>query len=175
MSVNSCPPGVRIKQESASPVSDRDKHPPAKRSAEEMGGNCESSSDDNFVQPPSKMGRPGEVFRCKFCSYKAEKLNSLNRHMRIHNNERAKNASSPSHPPATGDSPGTSGDVMVSDVMAGNSSQCNALKSPSPDTFCHECRIQFSRSEFIHLHYFSSYFLVNIAGSYTCTTFPHTS
>ncbi|XP_035827543.1 uncharacterized protein LOC118477131 [Aplysia californica] len=135
---------MKIKQEPGS--SFEKERMPLKRRAEDAQPNTEFS-EDTYSSSPSKMGRPGEVFRCKFCSYKADKLSSLNRHMRMHNNERTKAPSSLSTSLSSSSSSlhsveAASEAVSAAVVVGGANS--NALKSPSPETFCKECRIQFS-------------------------------
>lgn len=67
------------------------------------------------------------MFKCKHCSYTADKPSSLNRHMRIHRHE-DKTAS-----------------LSIPFVGGGNLPQAKPrMKSPGADTFCKECRIQFS-------------------------------
>ncbi|XP_059177726.1 zinc finger protein ush-like [Physella acuta] len=85
---------------------------------------AESKSLDNNASDQSsqeKTGVNGQVFKCKHCNYKAYKLSSLNRHMRMHNNDKMKAASSFSQETAL-----------------------TVVKSPALETFCKECRIQFS-------------------------------
>ena len=124
--------GGKIKPDPDSMASsDKDFTHSLKRRAEDIPQT--DSTLGGFSPSPAKMGRPGEVFRCKFCNYKAEKLNSLNRHMRIHNNERSKSSSTDVEKPETSGAEPAPGAPLK-----------HSIKSPSADTFCKECRIQFS-------------------------------
>lgn len=95
------------------------------------------SADVQSLVPQTKAGQPGQVFKCKHCSYKADKLSSLNRHMRMHNNDKIKAIN------------------LLADERAScsNSEQAiNTVKSPSSETFCKECRIQFSNLHTFKCH-----------------------
>ncbi|CAG5131985.1 unnamed protein product [Candidula unifasciata] len=117
--------------------------PPVKQEAEmqlENGSHAlkQNTSDSNSqselteqqsLLAQAKVGRPGQVFKCKHCSYKADKLNSLNRHMRMHNIEKARvpNCSTKERAPSSK-----------------NEQAVSIVRSPNSETFCKECRIQFS-------------------------------
>ncbi|KAH9489771.1 hypothetical protein Btru_036693 [Bulinus truncatus] len=72
-----------------------------------------------------------QTFRCKYCSYKADKLSSLNRHMRMHNSEKIKAAN-------------INARHDEKDEGMKHERRDRVLKSPVLETFCKECRIQFS-------------------------------
>ncbi|CAL1536517.1 unnamed protein product [Lymnaea stagnalis] len=99
----------------------------------EEGTDTKHSEDeaDNSGSFSSQSAPSSQMYKCKHCSYKADKLSSLNRHMRMHNNDKFKAANNLPRP-----------DERDSGVQ--REKTVKIMKSPVMETFCKECRIQFS-------------------------------
>ncbi|XP_060082340.1 zinc finger protein ZFPM1-like [Ylistrum balloti] len=74
--------------------------------------------------PPSKMAKLVEHYKCSFCSYTADKMSSLNRHMRIHN----RGGRSQTEP------------------------RPESVPVPKYETYCKHCNIQFSSVSTFNCH-----------------------
>ncbi|XP_033754309.1 zinc finger protein ush-like [Pecten maximus] len=74
--------------------------------------------------PPSKMAKLAEHYKCSFCSYTADKMSSLNRHMRIHN----RGGRSQTEP------------------------RPDSVPVPKYETYCKHCNIQFSSVSTFNCH-----------------------
>ncbi|KAK0060892.1 zinc finger protein ush [Biomphalaria pfeifferi] len=94
-------------------------------------GEAETHKDD-LQKDRSTQGQI--TFKCKYCSYRADKLSSLNRHMRMHNNDKNKSLAVIPNIRSTEKEPKAKSD----------SKNLRIIKSPVLETFCKECKIQFS-------------------------------
>ncbi|XP_021365821.1 zinc finger protein ush-like isoform X2 [Mizuhopecten yessoensis] len=74
--------------------------------------------------PPSKKAKLVEHYKCSFCSYTADKMSSLNRHMRIHN----RGGRSQTEP------------------------RPESVPVPKYETYCKHCNIQFSSVSTFNCH-----------------------
>lgn len=118
-------PGPSVKQEPETQL-ENGQHA-SKQPASDSNSQCESTGQQHLLQ--ARVGRPGQVYKCKHCSYKADKLSSLNRHMRMHNIDKVRVTNFPADERAS---------------CSKNEQALNIVRSPNSETFCKECRIQFS-------------------------------
>lgn len=129
--------GKPLNQEQPSPRSTDDateqfpdrkrKSPSSPDSQKEMYVKTEPESPgagSGSESPPSKMAKHAENYKCSFCSYTADKISSLNRHMRIHNR------GGRSQPESRSDN----------------------VPVPKYETYCKHCNIQFSSVSTFNCH-----------------------
>lgn len=94
------------------------------------------SDIESSTPPPAKAPcYDQQIFTCPYCTYTADRSVSLTRHMRIHNR------------PAT-----TTPTTERSESACSSSMPSRPGPSPSRDTYCKECNIQFSTANTYRCH-----------------------